>query len=84
MVLSLVGRGFLLLAALLSDLADIVGFVQDREHKKLGDHTGKSDLCLSSVASKPLLGPWAEPRPKSEMLSVQSLSIDDYLLSVMQ
>ena len=32
----------------LSDVADIVGFVQDREHKKLGDHTGKSSLSISS------------------------------------
>ncbi|GAA5881245.1 hypothetical protein JCM1840_000638 [Sporobolomyces johnsonii] len=34
------------------DLINIVGFVRDEEHKKLGDHTG----------------PWSEPRPASEML----------------
>jgi len=36
-------------------LINIVGFVQDTDHKKLGEHTG----------------PWAEARPKQEML-------DDY------
>jgi len=33
-------------------LINIVGFVLDREHNKLGDHTG----------------PWSEPRPAEEML----------------
>ncbi|KAM0787333.1 hypothetical protein ACM66B_003422 [Microbotryomycetes sp. NB124-2] len=34
------------------ELVNIVGFVQDLDHKKLGNHTG----------------PWAEERPRSEML----------------